>query len=130
MNIRNGRCVMKRAVVGAVLRAGLVALAAAAAGTKPLTVNSILAAQQSGGPADGIIAMVNSQANTIAMTVRKQEPRGRVGKLQGRVKEVAGTMTGNRKLEREVSRQRTGDAVQESVGKAPRKVVDLEKRGK
>jgi uncharacterized protein YjbJ (UPF0337 family) len=49
-----------------------------------------------------------------------------VRKLKGRVKEVAGIMTGNRKLEREGSRQRAGGAVQESVGKARRKVVEIE----
>jgi hypothetical protein len=60
---------MKRAVVGVILGVALLALAAVAAGAEELTVNSILAAQQSGAPADGIIAMVNSPANTIAMTV-------------------------------------------------------------
>jgi hypothetical protein len=59
---------MKHAVVGALLGVALLALAAVAAGAEELTVNSILAAQQSGASADGIIAMVNSPANTIAMT--------------------------------------------------------------
>ncbi len=61
--------------------------------------------------------------------MRKQEARDKVGKLEGRVKEVAGVMTGNRKLEREGSRQRAGGAVQESVGKARRNVGEIEYRG-
>jgi hypothetical protein len=59
---------MKHAGVGALLGVALLALAAVAAGAEELTVNSILAAQQSGASADGIIAMVNTPANTIAMT--------------------------------------------------------------
>jgi hypothetical protein len=59
---------MKHAVVGALLGVALLALAAVAAGAEELTVNSILAAQQSGASADGIIAMVNRPASTIAMT--------------------------------------------------------------
>ncbi|MFI5168057.1 MAG: hypothetical protein ACHQQS_15725 [Thermoanaerobaculales bacterium] len=59
---------MKRAIVGAFLSVALLALVAVAAGAEELTVNSILAAQQSGAPAHGIIAMVNNPANTIAMT--------------------------------------------------------------
>ncbi len=59
---------MKHAVVGAFLSVALLALAAVAAGAEELTVNSILAAQQSGASADGIITMVNNPANTIAMT--------------------------------------------------------------
>ncbi len=46
-------------------------------------------------------------------------------KLKGRVKEAAGIITGNRKLEREGSRQRAEGAVQESVGKARRKVGEF-----
>ena len=55
----------------------------------------------------------------------KQETRGKVEKLKGRVKEATGTLTGNRKLEREGSRQRAKGAAQESVGKARRKVGEL-----
>ena len=55
---------MKRAFVGTLLGVALLALAAVAASAEELTVNSILAAQQSGAPADGIIAMVNNPANT------------------------------------------------------------------
>jgi uncharacterized protein YjbJ (UPF0337 family) len=55
----------------------------------------------------------------------QQEARGKVKKLQGRVKEAAGIITGNRKLEQEGARQRAGGAVQESLGKARRKVGEL-----
>ena len=55
----------------------------------------------------------------------QQEARGKVKKVQGRMKESVGILTGNRKLEREGSRQRVGGAVQESVGKARRKVGEL-----
>ena len=46
---------MKRSIIGALLGVALLALAAVAAGADELTVDSILAAQQSGAPADGII---------------------------------------------------------------------------
>ena len=59
---------MKRTVVGATLIVALLVLVAVAAGAGELTVNSILAAQQSGASADGIIAMVNNPANPIAIT--------------------------------------------------------------
>ncbi len=59
---------MKRTFVGALVAVALLALSAVAAGAEELTVKSILAAQNSGAPADGIIAMVNNPANTISMT--------------------------------------------------------------
>jgi len=55
----------------------------------------------------------------------KQETRGKVEKLKGRAKQATGTLTGNRKLEREGSRQRSKGAAQESVGKARRKVGEF-----
>jgi len=55
----------------------------------------------------------------------QQETRGKVKKLQGRVKEAVGIVTGNRTLEREGSRQRARGAAQESVGKARRKVGEF-----
>jgi uncharacterized protein YjbJ (UPF0337 family) len=54
--------------------------------------------------------------------MRKQEARGKVKKLQGRVKETVGSITGNRKLEREGSRERAQGAVQQSLGRARQKV--------
>ncbi len=59
---------MKRAVVEGLRVAVLLVFVAASAGAAELTVNSILAAHQSGAPAHGIIAMVNSHSNTVAMT--------------------------------------------------------------
>ena len=59
---------MKRAVVSFLLGTTLLVLAAAAAGAEDLTVNSILIAHRAGATADGIIAVVNNPANTIAMT--------------------------------------------------------------
>ena len=51
-----------------------------------------------------------------------QEARGKVKQLRGRVKETIGSITGNRKMQREGSRERAGGAVQEGLGKARRKV--------
>jgi hypothetical protein len=61
---------MRRDVVGALLGAALLALAAVAASAEELTVNSILAARDAGAPVEGLVAMVNSPANTVAMTAR------------------------------------------------------------
>jgi uncharacterized protein YjbJ (UPF0337 family) len=57
--------------------------------------------------------------------MRQQEARGKVKKLQGRVKEAVGNITGDSALEREGSRQRAEGAVQESLGKARRKVGEF-----
>jgi hypothetical protein len=59
---------MKRTVIAVLLGVTFLAFAAVAASAEELTVNSILAAQQSGASAEGIVAMVNNPANTIAMT--------------------------------------------------------------
>ena len=59
---------MKRTIIRALLSGVLAALVAVPAGAEELTVRSILAAQQAGAPADGIIAMVDNPANTVAMT--------------------------------------------------------------
>jgi uncharacterized protein YjbJ (UPF0337 family) len=42
--------------------------------------------------------------------------------VKGRIKEAAGTLTGNPDLENEGASQRTGGALQEGLGKARRKV--------
>ncbi|MCM2316678.1 MAG: CsbD family protein [Thermoanaerobaculia bacterium] len=55
----------------------------------------------------------------------KQESRGKLAKLKGRVKEAAGVLTGDEKLERDGARERAAGAIQESVGKARRKVGEL-----
>jgi hypothetical protein len=46
----------------------VLALAAAPAHAEVLTVNSILTAQQAGAPSDGIVVMVKSPTNTVAMS--------------------------------------------------------------
>ena len=58
-------------------------------------------------------------------TMGKQETRGKIKNIKGRVKESVGILTGNTKLEREGSRERTAGAVQQSVGKARRKVGEF-----
>ena len=57
--------------------------------------------------------------------MRQQELRGKVQKLKGRVEEALGIITGNRALEREGSRQRSGGELQEGIGKARRKVGEF-----
>lgn len=54
-----------------------------------------------------------------------EEMRGKLKKLQGRVKEAVGIVTGDSKMEREGSQQRVEGAVQEGVGKARRKVGEF-----
>jgi len=57
--------------------------------------------------------------------MRTQEERGTMNKLKGRAKEALGIITGNKALEQKGAKQRTQGAVQETVGKARRKVSDL-----
>lgn len=52
------------------------------------------------------------------------ETRGNVKKFEGRTKEAAGIVTGNRELEAKGSRLRAEGEVQANVGKARRKVGD------
>lgn len=59
---------MRRKVGRVLLGVVSVVLVAAVGGAAELTVDSILAAQRSGAPVDGIIAMVDNPANTVAMT--------------------------------------------------------------
>jgi uncharacterized protein YjbJ (UPF0337 family) len=54
-----------------------------------------------------------------------QETEGKVKKLTGQVKEAAGVLIGNEKLEQEGAAQRAEGAVEETVGKARRKVGEL-----
>jgi len=53
------------------------------------------------------------------------ETHGKVTKIKGRVKEAAGVLTGNQKLEDEGAAQRLEGAVEENLGKAKRKVGEL-----
>lgn len=59
---------MKRSIMRSLFCTALLVLVASAARAEELTVNSILTAHKAGAAADGIIAMVNAPANTIAMT--------------------------------------------------------------
>ena len=59
---------MKRMFLGSLLGIALLAVVAPVVAAEELTVKSISAAQQAGASAEGIIAMINSPANTIAMT--------------------------------------------------------------
>ena len=52
----------------------------------------------------------------------RDEVEGRAENIKGRIKEAAGTLTGNRELEEEGADQRAGGAVQEGLGTARRKV--------
>lgn len=52
----------------------------------------------------------------------KQESEGKIDKLKGRLKEAAGIVTGDRALERQGAQQRAKGAVEESLGRARRKV--------
>jgi uncharacterized protein YjbJ (UPF0337 family) len=54
-----------------------------------------------------------------------QEAHGKREKLKGRVREAAGIITGDSALERKGARQRTKGAVEETVGKARRKVGEF-----
>jgi hypothetical protein len=56
------------AIIVALLSVALGALVAVTAGAEELTVKDILVAHQAGAPTDGIIAMVNDPANTVAMS--------------------------------------------------------------
>jgi uncharacterized protein YjbJ (UPF0337 family) len=55
----------------------------------------------------------------------QQEMRGKVKKLNGRVKEAAGIVTGNDVLEREGARQRAAGAAEENLGRARRRVGEV-----
>lgn len=57
--------------------------------------------------------------------MKQQEERGKLNKVTGRVKEAAGIITGDTKLEREGLRQRAKGTVQELVGKSRRKFDEL-----
>jgi len=60
--------------------------------------------------------------------VVKQETRGKLKQLQGRGKELVGIVTGDSSLELEGDRQQTEGEIDESLGKARRKVGELVNR--
>lgn len=51
-----------------------------------------------------------------------RETHGKIEKVKGRAKEVAGIVTGNEKLEKEGGRQRAAGAVEETIGTARRRL--------
>ena len=57
--------------------------------------------------------------------MNKQETHGKVNELKGRMKEAAGIITADRELEQKGSQQRAGGEIQESLGKARRKVGEV-----
>ncbi len=52
------------------------------------------------------------------------ELRGKAKNLKGRVKEAAGALTGNKKVEAEGAAERIGGAAEEAVGRAKRKLTE------
>jgi len=54
-----------------------------------------------------------------------QETRGTIKKVTGQVKEAAGVLTGNEKLEHEGAKQRAKGELEENVGKLRRKAGEL-----
>jgi hypothetical protein len=59
---------MKLPIRWSLLGVFCLAIAATSAQAEVLTVDSILTAQRAGAPSDGIVALVNSPANTVAMS--------------------------------------------------------------
>ena len=57
--------------------------------------------------------------------MKQQEKQGKLNKVTGRVKEAAGIITGDTKLEQEGLRQRAKGTVQELVAKSRRKFDEL-----
>lgn len=55
----------------------------------------------------------------------QQETHGKVKNLKGRMKEAVGIVTADKTLEREGAQERVEGTVQESLGKARRKVGEL-----
>jgi uncharacterized protein YjbJ (UPF0337 family) len=56
--------------------------------------------------------------------MNKNEVRGKARNQKGRLKEAAGVVTGNRRLENEGAAERTYGAVEAALGKACRKIGD------
>jgi uncharacterized protein YjbJ (UPF0337 family) len=57
--------------------------------------------------------------------MRTQETRGKVKQIRGRAKEAVGKVTGDGKLERKGSLERVEGVLEESVGKARRKIGEV-----
>ena len=54
--------------------------------------------------------------------MNRDEMDGKKDNFAGRIKEAAGTLTGNAELEKEGANERAGGALQEGFGRAKRKV--------
>jgi uncharacterized protein YjbJ (UPF0337 family) len=54
--------------------------------------------------------------------MNRDEVKGKAKNIQGRVKEAAGTLTGNRRLESEGASERTQGAIRDQAEKARRKI--------
>ena len=89
----------------------------APAGARPRRLTAVLHAGRVDGTA---AARVSGVCKGDAMS--SPETHGKVKNLTGRVKEAAGIITGDSKLEQKGSQQRAAGAVQENIGKARRKV--------
>lgn len=57
--------------------------------------------------------------------MKNQESRGKARKVEGRVEQAIGIVTGDGTLERQGARKRAAGAVGEGLGKAQRKVDEL-----
>ena len=63
--------------------------------------------------------------------MNRDEAQGKARNLKGRVKEAAGVVSGNKKLESEGANDRLSGAAQDAAGRVRRKVGEaLEKIGK
>jgi uncharacterized protein YjbJ (UPF0337 family) len=63
--------------------------------------------------------------------MNRDEVEGKKQNLKGRIKEAAGTLTGNQDLESEGASERADGEVQEEIGKARRKIGEsIEEFGK
>ena len=64
-------------------------------------------------------------------SMNRDEIEGKKENIKGRIKEAAGTLTGNKNLESEGADERADGAAQEEIGKARRKVGEsIEELGK
>ena len=67
----------------------------------------------------------------VPQDMNRDEAEGKVKNIGGRIKEAAGTLTGDKDLEKEGATDRMGGAIKEGFGKVKRKVGEaLEDAGK
>jgi uncharacterized protein YjbJ (UPF0337 family) len=58
--------------------------------------------------------------------MNEDEKKGKLDNLKGRVKQAAGTVTGNKRVEAEGAVERVKGAAEEAAGKARRKIEEDE----